>query len=81
MQFVDADNDDFHLAAGDTGAKNAGTSLAADANLAFTTDIEGTFRGGAWDIGADEVPVEFVSLVCEGIGAGGDCADLDPRLV
>lgn len=51
--FVDADNDDFHLAAGDTTWKNAGTDLSAT----FTTDIDGETRptgAGTWDIGCDE---------------------------
>lgn len=52
--FVDAANDDFHLASTDAGAKDYGTDLSADANLAFSTDIDGQTRSGSWDIGADE---------------------------
>jgi hypothetical protein len=48
--FVDADNDDFHLASNDAGARDYGTSLSGT----FTTDIDGETRSGTWDIGADE---------------------------
>jgi len=47
-------SEDFHLSSSDTSAKDAGTDLSADANLAFTTDIDGDIRSGSWDIGADE---------------------------
>ena len=55
--FVDADNDDFHLASNDAGAKGYGLNLYNDASFPFQTDIDGDDRGGAaaaWDIGADE---------------------------
>lgn len=52
--FVDAANGDFHLASTDAGAKDFGTDLSADANLAFSDDIDGQTRSGSWDIGADE---------------------------
>lgn len=48
--FVDADNDDFHLASNDTTWHNQGTDLSGT----FTTDIDGETRSGTWDIGADE---------------------------
>lgn len=48
--FVDADNDNFHLASNDAGARDYGTSLSGT----FTTDIDGETRSGTWDIGADE---------------------------
>jgi hypothetical protein len=54
VSFVDEANFDFHLAAGDTNAKDAGADLSADANLAFSTDVDGETRSGTWDIGADE---------------------------
>lgn len=56
LTFVDASNDNFHLAASDTAAIDAGTDLSADGSLAFSTDIDGNTRpqGSAWDIGADE---------------------------
>jgi len=57
VNFADATNDDFHLALSDTSARDAGADLSADANLAFSDDIDGERRGagGAWDIGADEI--------------------------
>jgi hypothetical protein len=47
---------DFHLASSDTNAKNQGTNLSSDPNLAFSDDIDAhsRFYGTAWDIGADE---------------------------
>ena len=47
---------DLHLASSDTGAKDYGTTLSADPNLAFSDDIDGQGRyfGSAWDIGVDE---------------------------
>lgn len=53
MGFVDAANTDFHIGSSSL-LKNAGTDLSADANLAFSTDIDGIARTGTWDIGADE---------------------------
>ena len=55
ISFVDETGDNFHLASGDTVAKDAGTDLSADADLAFSDDIDGETRSGSWDIGADEV--------------------------
>jgi hypothetical protein len=54
--FVDAATNDFHLSAADSGAKDYGTPLSNDTNLAFSDDIDGQSRQGAriWDIGADE---------------------------
>lgn len=54
VSFVDATNWDYHLASGDTAAKDAGTDLSADANWAFSTDGDGVTRSGTWDVGADE---------------------------
>ncbi len=75
--FVDIANNDPHLAQFDTVAKNKGINLYSDPYLALNTDIDGTARGGATDIGADEVPVEFVSTICETPGSGGDCGNMD----
>jgi hypothetical protein len=54
--FVNAANKDFHLSVADSGAKDYGTPLSNDTNLAFSDDIDGQSRHGArvWDIGADE---------------------------
>ena len=56
VSFVDSANKDFHILSSDIYAKNAGTDLSADANLPFSTDIDGQTRSGFWDIGADEGP-------------------------
>ena len=78
VQFLDATNNDYHLHPDDTSARNAGISLFNDATSSFSTDIDGTSRGSAWDIGADEVPVEFVSTICQDTTTGGACAtDMD----
>ena len=55
--FIDPVNKNFHLAPGDTAARDAGISLSTDAGLAFSDDIDGNTRpgGSAWDIGADEL--------------------------
>lgn len=62
VTFVDAANKDFHLASNDAGARNYGTDLSGDANLPFSTDIDGQTRPGesVWDIGADEKPANTV---------------------
>lgn len=56
VTFIDKDNDDFHLASNDAGAKDQWGNVYADANLAVTTDIDGDARpnGLLGDIGADE---------------------------
>lgn len=57
FSFVDAANDDYHLASTDAGAKGYGTNLYNHATYAFQDDIVGTDRGGSgasWDIGAFE---------------------------
>ena len=54
VSFVDAANDNFHLASGDTVAKDNGADLSGDANNPFSIDIDGVTRSGSWDIGADE---------------------------
>jgi hypothetical protein len=57
VQFVDPDNYDFHLRLGDSATRGYGANLSNDANLAFSTDIDGENRpeNGPWDIGADQV--------------------------
>jgi hypothetical protein len=54
VSFANKGGGDFHLSAGDLGARDHGVSLAGDPNLAFTDDIDGETRGGTWDMGADE---------------------------
>jgi hypothetical protein len=52
--FEDAGSDDYHLASGDSGAKDFGTDLSADGTYAFDDDIDRVTRSGTWDIGFDE---------------------------
>ena len=54
--FINEAGNNFLLAPTDAGARNFGVDLSADANLAFTTDINNTTRpiGTAWDMGAHE---------------------------
>lgn len=49
VAFVNEAGKDFHLASGDTSAKDAGTNLSAF----FTTDIDGQTITGLWPMGAD----------------------------
>jgi hypothetical protein len=55
VSFVNAGADDFHLAPGDTGARDAGMNLSADPGLKFSDDVDRQTRTAPWDIGADEV--------------------------
>lgn len=76
VTFLDEANDNFHLSPSDTVAINAGVDLSSDANLPFNTDIDGDERK-IFDIGADEyMPVEFVSIVDPGNGAGTEYTSL-----
>lgn len=54
VNYVDAANGDFHLAAGDSGI-GAGANLTNDPVFPIAMDIDGHARpsDGAWDIGAD----------------------------
>lgn len=45
---------DYHLAAGDTGAKDLGKDLGVVGLYAHSDDIDGDTRSGTWDIGFDE---------------------------
>jgi hypothetical protein len=51
ISFVDAGADNYHLAAGETDAIDAGADLSA---TGFSNDYDGDSRTGTWDIGADE---------------------------
>jgi hypothetical protein len=58
--------EDFHLVPADTDAINKGADLSGDANLPFTTDIDGAPRNAsinAWDIGADEAATQIFRSV------------------
>ncbi|MBW1810602.1 MAG: putative metal-binding motif-containing protein [Deltaproteobacteria bacterium] len=52
--FLDVGNGNFHLDGMDNSARNKGVNLSGDADLPFSTDIDGDHRSGDWDIGADE---------------------------
>lgn len=52
LEFVDLAGDDYHLTSADA-AIAIGTDLSGDANLSFTTDIDGETRS-VWNMGADE---------------------------
>ncbi len=54
VSFANAAGGDFHLAMIDTSAMRSGTNLSADANLAFSDDIDQDSRTGTWDVGADQ---------------------------
>jgi len=54
VSFIDAANDDYHLAPSDTAAKGSGTNLGQDTYLNFQDDIDAQQRTGIWDIGADQ---------------------------
>jgi peptidoglycan hydrolase-like protein with peptidoglycan-binding domain len=56
ISFINPSNGDFHLLYSDTAALDKGVDLSADANYAFTNDIDGQTRpyNSVWDIGADE---------------------------
>lgn len=54
--FVNSAGKDFHLTAGDAGAKGFGVDLSADANYPITKDIDGETPATPWSIGADQFP-------------------------
>jgi hypothetical protein len=56
FSFVDAAGGDCHLSPSDAGARDYGRSLAGDGSYPIFTDVDGEYRSGAWDIGADEAP-------------------------
>lgn len=66
FSFVDAANGDFHLQAGDGGAKDFG--LSDPLSGAYLDDIDGQTRSGSWDIGADEYVAPDTALTVGFIG-------------
>lgn len=75
VQFKDAANKDFHLAATDTVARGAGVNLTSSG---ITTDIDGETRPAtdAWDIGADQYTAAIAvggwkSIVANALSAAG----------
>lgn len=61
ISFTDAASGDFHTS--DTDSVDQGVDLSADANYAFSTDVDRETRSGTWDIGADENAVTGPSLM------------------
>jgi hypothetical protein len=77
VTFVNSGGDDFHLAAGDTGAQDFGADLSADSSLAFAMDIDHAGRTTPWDIGADDAVVATsVELVSFAARADDGAAEL-----
>lgn len=64
------DTDDYRISVEDTNAKDTGTDLSADAQLAFNVDLNGKTRSGTWDIGADEYRADLVTKTIS--TSGGD---------
>jgi hypothetical protein len=75
FSFVNSANDDFHLAASDTGAANRGIDLSGDPDIDFSSDIDQESRSGAWDIGADENSA-IADVTAPGILTGAPAGDL-----
>ncbi len=67
---------DFHVLA-TSDARDAGIALSADANLAFTDDIDGNTRSGTWEIGADEYMCSPISFDAASVSSGdGEAASI-----
>lgn len=54
ISWVNQAGGDYHLQSSDSGAKDRGADLSADAIYSFSTDIDTDSRSGSWDVGADE---------------------------
>lgn len=67
LTFRDAAAYDYHLAASDTAAIDAGVDLSAT----FTDDVDGVTRTGTWDIGADQFVAATGGLLGPLVGEGG----------
>ena len=68
LTFRDAAAYDYHLAATDTAAIDAGVDLSST----FTDDIDGVTRTGTWDIGADQYAAAATGgLLGPLVGEGG----------
>jgi len=66
VNFVDSTNGDYHIAQGDTMARDVGTDLTSDPNLPITVGIDGATRptgANTWDLGADEAPTHIYRSV------------------
>lgn len=57
VTFVNAAGNDFHLAPGDTGARDKGVSFASDGTWPFDDDVDRETRVDPTDIGFDEYVV------------------------
>lgn len=72
ITFVDAASDDYHLSATDTGARDSGTDLSADADQPFDDDLDGNERLEEWDIGPNEYLAHDEKRLIKPSGQGGD---------
>lgn len=76
FSFVDESGDNFHLSPSDTSAKDTGTDLSSDADLALWRDIDGNERGASWDIGADEYVATGATDVAMALALYGSVAQV-----
>lgn len=67
--FEDESGNNFHLATGDTEAKDSAANLSA-VTEGFTIDVDGETRTGTWDIGFDEYTAPTSSAVVNLISTG-----------
>jgi hypothetical protein len=79
LSFANSGSGDFRLASSDTAAIGSGLNLSADSYYPFSTDINGTTRTGAWDVGAFDyisagIPTTVNYVVMR--PSGGACAGI-----
>lgn len=70
LSYANKAGNDYALSASDTAAIDAGTDLSADAQYAFSTDIEGSTRSGSWEIGAMNYVASTLRRIDGGLARG-----------